>query len=284
MSGSYYVPNLSKWPLVAACGLGSLALGAASWFQGMTIGPYAVAFGLAVIVYMMLGWFGAVINESQSGLYSKQTDRSFRWGMFWFIFSEVMFFSVFFGALFYARNIAVPDLSADQLLWPGFQAQWPLLNNPDPAKFPNPNAAMPALWLPLINTFVLIASSVTITYAHHALLVNNRQKLNLLLLATIVLGVGFLCLQAYEYHHAYTDLGLKLSTGIYGTTFFMLTGFHGMHVTIGSIILAMILLRCWRGDFDPQHNFGFEAAAWYWHFVDVVWLCLFVYVYVLPIR
>lgn len=282
-SEHYYVPHLSKWPLIAACGLGMLALGAATSFHGDTFGPYILAGGMAVVIFMMVGWFNAVIKESQSDLYNLQVDRSFRWGMFWFIFSEVMFFAGFFGTLFYARNFSVPWLGEEKLLWPGFNAEWPLINNPNPDKYANPHEAMSPLWLPLFNTFILISSSVTITYAHHALLANKRKILNIMLAATIFLGLLFLCLQAYEYHHAYTELGLKLSSGIYGTTFFMLTGFHGMHVTIGTIVLIMVYLRCLRGDFTSQHHFAFEASAWYWHFVDVVWLCLFIYVYVLPL-
>lgn len=292
-SGHYYVPSLSKWPLIAALGLGMSAIGAATSFHGDTFGPYVLAGGLGVIVFMMTGWFGTVIHESQANLYNSQVDKSYRWGMFWFIFSEVMFFAGFFGTLFYARNFSVPWLGGDgaltklgthEFLWPDFKSTWPLLNNPNPSKFADPHEAMSPLWLPLINTIVLVTSSFTITFAHHGLLAGKRYALNIMLAITILLGMSFLCLQAYEYHHAYTEMGLKLSSGIYGTTFFVLTGFHGMHVTIGTIILIMIFLRCMRGDFDPQHHFGFEASAWYWHFVDVVWLCLFVYVYILPLK
>ncbi len=292
-SQHYYVPHLSKWPLVTAFGLGVTGLGAGATFHSTSWGPYVLALGLAFIAYIMVGWFGAVIQESQAGHYNVQIDRSFRIGMFWFIFSEVWFFAAFFGTLFYARNFSVPwlggegaitKLSTNPVLWPEFSAEWPLLTNPDPNRFPGPNADMGPLWLPLINTFILILSSVTITYAHHALLAGKRKMLNIMLGATIFLGLFFVCMQAYEYHHAYTNLGLKLSSGIYGTTFYMLTGFHGLHVTIGSIILLIIWLRCLRGDFNSDNHFGFEASAWYWHFVDVVWLCLFLYVYVLPLR
>jgi cytochrome c oxidase subunit III len=289
----YYIPEPSKWPLIAAVGLGTSAIGAATCFHGATYGPYILTIGIFVIIYMMAGWFGAVIREDQAGEYSAQIDRSFRWGMFWFIFSEIMFFAGFFGALFYARNYSVPWLGGDgaftklgthQFLWPNFVAEWPLLINPDPNKFPEPNSAMPVLWIPVINTFLLLSSSVTITVAHHALIANKRRLLNISLAATIILGVLFLAIQAYEYHHAYTDLNLKLTSGIYGTTFFVLTGFHGAHVTIGTIMLITMLARCVCGHFTPQNHFGFQATAWYWHFVDVVWLCLFIYVYILPIK
>lgn len=241
----------------------------------------------------MVGWFGSVINESQNGLYSEQMDRTFRWGMFWFIFSEIMFFAGFFFALFYVRNFSVPwlggvgaltKLETHKVLWPNFAATWPLLHNPNPQAFANPLHDMPPLWLPLFNTFALLSSSVTITLAHHALLQKHRKLLTSMLMMTILLGALFLCLQAYEYHEAYTEFKMRLDSGIYGTTFFMLTGFHGMHVTIGVIMLSIILARCLRGHFTPEHHFAFQASAWYWHFVDVVWLCLFIYVYVLPLR
>lgn len=289
----YYVPQPSKWPIIASVGLGLLAVGAATCFHGSVYGPYVVTVGIFFIVYIMVGWFGAVIDEGQTGLYTAQNDRTFRLGMFWFIFSEAMFFAGFFGALFYARNISVPwlggegsltKLATHQFIWPQFTAEWPLLHNPNPQLFPNPVRDMRPLWLPLFNTAVLLVSSITITVAHHALLLSKRKLLSIMMLVTVLLGVIFLCLQAYEYHEAYTVLKLRLNSGIYGTTFFMLTGFHGAHVTIGTIMLFTILVRCLRGHFTPKQHFAFEASAWYWHFVDVVWLFLFLYVYVLPLR
>lgn len=288
---NYYVPEQSIWPLVGSIGLGLFAIGAAGFAQGNSFGPYIFFLGVGIIIFMMTGWFSAVINESQQGLYSAQMDRSFRWGMIWFIFSEVMFFAAFFGALFYVREFAVPWLGGEgnnfetnRLLWSNFVSNWPLLNNPNPNIFQNPKTAVGALGLPAINTALLMASSFTITIAHHALKSNERKKLNIWLLATIVLGVIFLVCQVFEYHEAYTKYGLKLNSGIYGTTFYMLTGFHGAHVTIGSIMLIVMLVRCYKGHFSKTSHFAFEATAWYWHFVDVVWLFLFIYVYVLPIK
>lgn len=289
----YYVPQPSKWPFIAAIALGLLAIGATTCFHGSVYGPYILTLGIFCIIYIMAGWFGTVIAESKNGLYNAQIDRTFRWGMFWFIFSEIMFFAGFFGALFYMRNFSVPwlggtgaliKLGTHEFLWPKFVAQWPLLNNPNPAVFPNPLHAMPALWLPLFNTFALLTSSVTITIAHHALLLNKRNILSSMLLLTILFGITFLCLQAYEYHEAYTIFNLRLNSGAYGTTFFALTGFHGAHLTIGTIMLVVILIRCLRGDFSPSQHFAVQSSIWYWHFVDVVWLCLFVYVYILPLK
>jgi len=254
-SGKYFVPSPSHWPLV-----GSAAL-------------------LTLLLIMLFGWFGTVIRESEGRLYGKNVDTSFRWSMSWFIFSEVMFFAAFFGALGYARLHSVPDLgSVDaKMLWPDFAGTWPTAGPFIKEVF----SPMGAWGIPAINTALLLTSGITLTIAHHALIAGNRSKLILWLAATIVLGAVFLTLQIYEYMHAYSELNLKLTTGIFGSTFFMLTGFHGFHVTVGAIMLAVILVRAIRGHFDAEHHFAFEAAAWYWHFVDVVWLGLFVIVYML---
>jgi cytochrome c oxidase subunit 3 len=273
----YFVPQPSGWPVVGSIALFLLATGATIWFNGATWGAYVSLAGFLVLVYMMFGWFGKVIHESEGGSYNRQVDVSFRWGMSWFIFSEVMFFAAFFGALFYARALAVPWLGdlEHKLLWPDFSAQWPT-SGPGLAE---PFTPMGAWGIPALNTLLLLSSGVTVTWAHWALKMNNRPQLILGLIATIVLGVTFLGFQAYEYIHAYSDLNLKLTTGIYGSTFFMLTGFHGFHVTIGAIMLTVILGRCIAGHFRPDHHFAFEGVSWYWHFVDVVWLLLFVLVY-----
>jgi cytochrome c oxidase subunit III len=273
----YFVPQPSHWMIFGSLALLCMATGAAAWFNGADNGRFVLFVGLAILVYMMVRWFGDVIGESEGGKYGAWEDVSFRWGMSWFIFSEVMFFAAFFGALFYARVLAIPDLgSLDQkLLWPDFTAQWPTAG----PLLSDPFTPMKAWGIPAINTLLLLSSGVTITIAHHALKENLRGRLILFLFLTIVLGVTFLGLQAYEYSHAYSELNLKLSTGIYGSTFFMLTGFHGFHVTVGATMLIVILVRCIKGHFKPEHHFAFEGVAWYWHFVDVVWLGLFVTVY-----
>ena len=282
--GSYYLPEPSHWPLVGSIGLFTTVAGLATWFHGGSSIWFFV--GLAIMIFMMAGWFGTVIKESEGGLYNAQVDRTFRMSMGWFIFSEVMFFAAFFGALFYARILSVPWLGGEPnnelthaLLWPDFQAAWPLLSPPSTEGFDVPNAVMGAWGIPAINTLILLTSGATVTAAHWALKKGNRGGLIFWLLATVVLGFIFLGFQAYEYGHAYSELNLKLSSGIYGTTFFMLTGFHGLHVTIGAIMLTVILARCIAGHFKPDHHFAFEAVAWYWHFVDVVWLGLFIFVY-----
>lgn len=185
------------------------------------------------------------------------------------------------------RNIAGPALGGEgtkgiaHMLWPTFEFTWPLLNNPDSKLFPPPKEVISPWGLPLLNTVLLVSSSVTVTIAHHALKKGHRGALKIWLALTVLLGCAFLSFQAEEYMHAYHELGLTLGSGIYGATFFMLTGFHGAHVTIGTIILFVMLMRIMRGHFDADHQFGFEAASWYWHFVDVVWIGLFVFVYVL---
>jgi cytochrome c oxidase subunit 3 len=279
----YYVPHGSHWPIVGSIGLLMLMVGVSTWLNGAAPGFWIMLAGAAVVIFMLFGWFGNVIAESRAGKYNAQVDVSFRMGMFWFIFSEVMFFSAFFGALFYARNMAIPWLGGDSnnfftnlLLWSGFENTWPT-NGPGNAG--GAYQAMGPFGLPLINTAILLSSSVTVTIAHHALQHNRRLLLKIFLAATFLLGYTFVYLQAVEYVHAYQDLNLKLTTGIYGATFFMLTGFHGMHVTIGAIMLTIIWLRTMKGHFTPTNHFGFEAVAWYWHFVDVVWVALYVFVY-----
>ena len=275
--GGYYLPNPSPWPLVGSVGLFSLALGFILTINpsfGGGSGPWLMLLGAAIIIYMMFGWFGTVIDESEGGIYNKQVDGSFRFGMAWFIFSEVMFFAIFFGALFYVREYAVPWLAETKLLWPGFEGLWPT-SGPKGSPF----TPMAAWGIPAINTLILLSSGATVTWAHWGLLKDNRAQLIVGLFLTIALGLTFLALQAYEYTHAFTELGLTLKTGVYGSTFFMLTGFHGFHVTMGSIMLIVILSRSIRGHFTPDHHFGFEAVTWYWHFVDVVWLLLFIFVY-----
>ncbi|EJM12696.1 heme/copper-type cytochrome/quinol oxidase, subunit 3 [Pseudomonas sp. GM18] len=289
----YYVPAHSKWPIIATVGMLVTVFGLGTWFNDLKAarpeshGPLIFFVGGLLLAYMLFGWFGTVVKESRAGLYSPQLDRSFRWGMSWFIFSEVMFFLAFFGALFYVRNIAGPALGGEgtkgiaHMLWPTFEFTWPLLNNPDSKLFPPPKEVISPWGLPLLNTVLLVSSSVTVTIAHHALKNGHRGALKIWLLLTVLLGSGFLGFQAKEYLHAYHELGLTLGSGIYGATFFMLTGFHGAHVTIGTIILFVMLMRIMRGHFNADHHFGFEAATWYWHFVDVVWIGLFVFVYVL---
>lgn len=281
----YYVPESSHWPFVGSIGIFTTLVGAATWLHHDWFGPYVLALGAMILIVMMFGWFRDVILEDQRGVYNEQVDRTFRWAMAWFIFSEVCFFGVFFGALFFTRWWAVPILGGEYYpisnlaLWPEFKAQWPLLVNPDNSLFSGPKEAMGPWFLPAINTLILLTSGVTITWAHWALKLNKRKQLVFSLLLTVLLGALFLCCQAYEYHEAYTHMNLKLSSGIYGATFFMLTGFHGLHVTIGAIMLLVVWFRVLRGHFTPENHFAFEAAAWYWHFVDVVWLFLFVFVY-----
>ncbi len=277
-SARYYIPQPSSWPIFGSFGLLSMALGAASWFNGAGWGKYLVFAGLIVLFYMLAGWFSTVAHESEGGEYNKQVDTSFRWAMSWFIFSEVMFFAAFFGALFYMRVLAVPDLGSlesQQLVWPGFKPGWPVSGPGIAGQF----TPMGAWGIPAINTLILLTSGVTVTIAHWGLLKNNRSQLIWGLVATVLLGMLFLTLQIYEYAHAYSELNLKLTMGAYGATFFMLTGFHGFHVTVGTIMLIVILFRSVAGHFRPEHHFGFEGVAWYWHFVDVVWLLLFVLVY-----
>lgn len=283
-SGSYYVPAHSAWPILGVLAVGSMMVGTGVWIVHGSA-AWLSAIGLLAVVLVMVGWFRDVIHESMGGLYDDQMDRSFRWGMGWFIFSELMFFAAFFGALFYVRTFALPWLDGEgakgvtALLWPDFTASWPLMNPPD-ASISGPKEVLSPWQLPLANTLLLVSSSITLTVAHEGLKMGYRRTARNWLAGTVGLGVCFLSLQGIEYYEAWHHLGLTLQAGVYGGTFFLLTGFHGLHVTIGTLILIVMLVRVMRGHFSTERHFAFEAAAWYWHFVDAVWIGLFLCVYV----
>jgi cytochrome c oxidase subunit 3 len=283
-SQNYYVPAPSRHPAMAAFGLFFVLLGASQWMNGAEWGKYSFIFGLLWFLVVLFQWFSDSIGESETGQYGQQVDLSFRWSMSWFIYSEVMFFGAFFAALWWVRAHSIPSLGDPEnaLLWPDFRAVWPSLAagvTGSPAGIVEPFTAMTPFWLPTINTALLLSSGVTLTIAHHALIADNRRKTIAFMWLTVLLGVIFLLVQGYEYFHAYHELNLKLSSGVYGSTFFMLTGFHGFHVFIGMLMLLFITLRLQKGHFSALRHFGFEGAAWYWHFVDVVWLGLYVTVY-----
>lgn len=281
----YYIPHQATWPVIGTAGLMIMLAGFANHLNGAVIGSWMMLAGLAIFIVMLAGWFTLQAKESESGMYSTQVGISYRMGMMWFIFSEIMFFAVFFGTLWYTRNLSVPWLGGDgsnaatgEFLWPDFKAVWPTNG---PGHVGGDFEPMGAFGLPLVNTLLLLTSGVTCTWAHHGLLAKKRNQLITGLAATVILGFIFVACQAMEYHEAYTEMGLTLGSGIYGSTFFMLTGFHGFHVCVGAIILSVVLFRSWKGHFQPENHFAFEAAAWYWHFVDVVWLGLFIFVYLM---
>jgi cytochrome c oxidase subunit 3 len=285
-SDAYYIPNKAVWPVIGTAGLLIMFIGFANYLNGNSSGSTIMIFGLMVFIVMLAGWFTLQASESESGMYNHQVGISYRMGMMWFIFSEIMFFAVFFGTLWFTRNLAVDWLGgigdgpgrSSNILWPDFKAVWPTNG---PANLCGEFEEMGAFGLPFINTLLLLTSGVTCTWAHHGLLAKNRDQLIKGLLATVTLGFLFVACQAFEYYEAYHEMGLTLGSGIYGSTFFMLTGFHGLHVTIGAIILTVVLFRSWKGHFTPENHFAFEGAAWYWHFVDVVWLGLFIFVYLI---
>jgi len=296
----YYVPDQSKFPFIASVGLFLMVFGLGNTLNDIKAHTSATAAawlafgGFFILGCVLFNWFATQIRENHQGLPSAQLKRSYVLGMFWFIFSEVMFFCAFFGALFYVRNFSVQWLAGagekgiSHVLWQNFQSAWPVINNPDPNIFANPEQSMAwrgfseaASYLPLWNTILLLSSSVTVHIAHTALKNNNRKHLTIWLGLTVLLGLLFLVLQAREYSEAYHELGLTLNSGIYGSTFFLLTGFHGFHVTLGAFMLSVMWFRVLKGHFKPEDHFGFEAASWYWHFVDVVWVGLFCFVYLL---
>jgi cytochrome c oxidase subunit 3 len=281
--GEYYQPQPSHWPIIGSIGLFTAAISFAGFLNGINVGKYGMIAGIGILLFMMFGWFRTVIRESEAGLYNEQVDRSFRWGMIWFIVSEIFFFAAFFGALWYARDYSLPWLLgegakgvAHTFLWPNFSEAWP---SNGPAAIGGEFETMAAWGIPALNTLILLTSGATVTWAHWGLKRDNRKQLILGLFITAALGLTFVGLQAYEYGHAMTHMNLTLGTGIYGSVFYMLTGFHGFHVTVGSLMLITIFLRSVAGHFTPKHHFAFEAVAWYWHFVDVVWLGLFIFVY-----
>jgi len=280
----YFVPGPSRHPALAALGLFFVILGASQWVNGVAWGRYAFFAGLLGWLFVLFQWFSDSVGESQGGQYGRKIDLSFRWSMSWFIFSEVMFFGAFFTALWWTRTHSVPALGNldNAILWPDFKAVWPSLAagaTASPANTIDAFGTMGPWPLPTINTALLLSSGVTLTVAHHALLEGKRERTIGFMWATVLLGITFLCVQGYEYHHAYTELNLKLTSGVYGSTFFMLTGFHGFHVLVGMLMLLFITLRLQKGHFSADKHFGFEGAAWYWHFVDVVWLGLYILVY-----
>jgi cytochrome c oxidase subunit 3 len=280
----YFVPGPSRHPVTAAIGLFFVILGASQWINGAGWGAWSLAFGMLLWLGTLFLWFREAVSESEGGMYGRKVDLSFRWSMSWFIFSEVMFFGAFFTALWWARSHSVPSLGSldNALLWPDFKAVWPSLAvgvTASPADIIEPFSTMTPFWLPTINTALLLSSGVTLTIAHHALRENHRGRTIAFMWMTVLLGIAFLSVQGYEYFHAYSELNLKLTSGVYGSTFYMLTGFHGFHVFVGMLMLLFITLRLQKGHFTPEKHFGFEGAAWYWHFVDVVWLGLYILVY-----
>jgi cytochrome c oxidase subunit III len=280
---AYYIPDPSPWPITAMISVLLMLAGTALAINQVGAGGWMVLGGFGLLAIMFYGWFGDVIRESMSDSYNAQVDRSFRQGMFWFIASEVFFFLSFFGALFYIRNVAMVWLGGEgylgvshELLWSQFQSVWP---SAGPEQLGGEFSPMGPWGIPAINTLILLTSGATITWAHWGLKSGDQKHLVWGLASTIALGVIFVAMQAYEYYHAYHDLNLTLGSGVYGSTFYMLTGFHGFHVTMGALMLMVILVRALKGHFTPHNHFAFEAVAWYWHFVDVVWLGLFVFVY-----
>ncbi len=283
----YFVPAPSAWPFCLTIALILTVYGVSGYLEDRAIPTTAlICAGAALGIFIIFSWFRGVAMESEHGMYNEQVSRTYRWGMSWFIFSEVMFFAAFFGALFYARTLSVEWLGGagekgfitNSILWPHFDAAWPTNG---PGHVGGAFEIVSPWKLPLVNTCLLLTSSVTITMAHHALKAAHRRACILWMLVTIALGATFLYCQATEYMEAYKELNLTLGSGVYGSTFFMLTGFHGLHVTLGTIMMISITGRLLFGHFKPESHFGFEGVAWYWHFVDVVWVGLFIFVYIL---
>ena len=271
----YHILDPSPWPLIGGIGAMITAIGAVAFMRynngqefvvaGVNIAsPWLLALGFAIVFYTMYAWWADTIKEAHQGDHTKVVSLHLRYGMLMFIASEVMFFVAWFWAFFDASLYPGEVIQAARVEHTG--GQWP----------PAGISVLDPWHLPLFNTVILLLSGTTVTWAHHALLENDRGTLKGMLLLTVLLGVLFTAVQAYEYAEA----PFQFSESIYGATFFMATGFHGFHVLVGTIFLIVCLIRAMIGHFSPEQHFGFEAAAWYWHFVDVVWLFLFCCVYV----
>ncbi|UOF93673.1 MAG: cytochrome c oxidase subunit 3 [Bordetella sp.] len=275
----YFVPNSSAQPIRMSVSILGIGLGASGWVNNFVLGKWITIFSFICLLIVLYLWFHESILESQKGLYGSRIDMSYRWGMGWFIFSEIMFFFGFFGALWYIRNITIPwlgDLDHKIILWPNFQAVWP---NSGPGNIVDQFEIVNAFWLPTINTALLLTSGLTITISHNFLRKNNCKQSSFWLAITIIFGISFIIFQILEYMHAYSELNLKFNSGIYGSLFYMLTGFHGFHVIIGTIMLTVVFIRLMKEHLTQNKHFVFEAVAWYWHFVDVIWLGLYLFVY-----
>ena len=273
----YHLVNPSPWPLLGSIGALIMAIGAVACMQQMkggslhlfwmelTVAKYWIlAVGLVLVLYVMYAWWSDTVKEAHEGYHTRVVSLHLRYGMIMFIASEVMFFVAWFWAFFDASLF--PDEAAQVAREAFTGGVWP----------PKDIEVLDPFHLPLYNTIILLLSGTTVTWAHHALLHDDRKGLIWGLTLTVALGVLFSFVQVYEYIHA----PFAFKESIYGATFFMATGFHGFHVFVGTIFLLVCLIRALRGDFTPKQHFGFEAAAWYWHFVDVVWLFLFVCIYV----
>jgi cytochrome c oxidase subunit 3 len=275
----YHLVNPSSWPLIGSIAATIMAFGLIIWMKGLfgieKHTPWVFLIGLGGVLYTMVGWWSDVVKEANGGDHTPVVSIGLRYGMILFIASEVMFFVawfwIFFEMALFHHHRTLSPIDAVAAAW----QTWP----------PQGVAPLEPFHLPLVNTLTLLLSGTTVTWAHHALQVGDRRSAKIGLALTIALGLLFTSIQAYEYRHILLDQLFfspqAASSGLYGSSFFMATGFHGFHVIIGTIFLSVCLGRLLAGGFSPQKHFGFEAAAWYWHFVDVVWLFLFAFVYVI---
>ena len=284
-SKKYYVPASSNWPLVGSFALFCLLDGLATWVHGDWFAYFLLLFGFIILLYMIHGWLGDVIRENRLGLSrDDQVERSFRLGVYWFMFSEAMFFGAMFGALFFIRVFTLPILGGAEnithiVLWPSFNAAWPLLQNPDPSAYIGSQVVISPWGIPLLSSCVILLSVITISLAYWAILKEFRRMSMVLQVVTILLGLFFLLLQANEYVSVNTVQGMTLASGIYATTYYVLTGFYAVHMTVGITILTVMLYRMKKHDFNKQNNFAFKAATWFWYFISILWLLVFVFVY-----
>lgn len=284
--GGYYVPEQSVWPIIGALSLLLFAIGSLNFTE--LWGLIVFAIGTITLLYMLCGWLSSVVRESRSGLYDAQMNRTFRWGMFWFIFCEFFTFGILLGAIIYERVGVIPWLAGqgsggsvltNYLLWPDFSASWPLIKNPDPATFAGLKDVPSAWGLPTLNTLVALCSAVTVLFALWA--IKNKQTRATItgLVVTFFLGIAFAVMQFDHARILIKQYDMTISSGIYGSLVWMVGGFHFLNLLVGLILLFVVGFRYTLGHFNEKHHFAIEATAWYWAFISAMWLIIYLCIY-----
>lgn len=284
--GSYFVPEYSIWPILGALGLSGVAVGSLN-FSSLW-GAVFFAIGALTLIFMLIGWFSDIVYESRAGLYSEQMNKTFRWGMAWFLFCEAFFFGAIMGALLYVRFATLPWLAGlgtagstltHYVLWPNFQSVWPLLKNPGPNVFVPAHEMISAWGIPALNTLIILLSAISASLALYLLKHGRFAGVIAALVLTMLLGVIFLISQINCMVLLVTQYGLTLTSGIYGSLLYFLMSFHSLHVFVGLLLLMIILLRMVKKQFDERRHFAFEATVWFWNFLTVVWILIFMCLY-----
>lgn len=282
--GSYYVPEYSWWPILTAVALFVLGLGSIEYFSESSLGPKLLCGGAAALIVILCFWLSSVMRESRNGLYDAQMHRTFRWGVCWFLVADMMLFVGLAGALWYYRYFTFAELAGTSaafehathyLLWPDFEANWPLLLNPDPAQFAGPKQGLIFGFKGIITTIVMLASALTLVCANRGLKINHKGLLNSGLISTFILAVLFLALNIESMIVAVVHFGITLQSGIYGSLIVFSTIIFLLHVLVATLLLLLVMVRGLRGHFSAKNDFSVRAFSWFWNFLVLVWLVLF---------